>query len=150
MSRSRRSATTKTEQRRARRRRSKWKRAGTTMGIVIALGAGVWGIQHLTRGALVVPPFSAQARAGAQLFDAHCASCHGTHAAGTDRGPPLLHAVYEPGHHPNAAFQRAVSQGVLSHHWTFGNMPPVPGVSQSEVTRIVAYVRELQRANDIY
>ena len=120
------------------------------MGIVIALGAGVWGIQHLTQDVLVVPQFSAQAGAGAQLFAAHCASCHGTHATGSDHGPPLVHAVYEPGHHPNAAFQRAVSQGVMSHHWTFGNMPPVPGVSQTEVRRIIAYVRELQSANDVY
>ena len=154
MSRSRRPAMTKTEQRlarrRARRRRSRWKTAGVAIGIVVLLGAGGWWIQRLTQDVLVVPEFSAHARAGARLFAANCAACHGTHAAGTDRGPPLVHAVYEPGHHPNAAFQRAVSQGVMSHHWNFGNMPPVPGVSQSEVTRIVAYVRELQRANDVY
>ena len=154
MSRSRRSATTKTEQRharrRARRRRSRWKTAGVTIGIVVVLGAGVWWIQRPTPGVLVVPELTAQARAGAQLFAAHCAACHGTHATGTDFGPPLVHAVYEPGHHPDAAFQRAVSHGVMSHHWDFGNMAPVPGVSQGEVTRIVAYVRELQRANDVY
>ena len=154
MSRARRPAMTKTEQRlarrRARRRRSRWKTAGVTVGIAIVLGAGGWWIQRLTQDVVVVPEFSAHARAGARLFAENCAVCHGTHATGTDQGPPLVHAVYEPGHHPNAAFQRAVSQGVMSHHWNFGNMPPVPGVSQREVTRIVAYVRELQRANDVY
>ena len=44
---------------------------------------------------------------------------------------------------------RAVNQGVASHHWSFGNMPPVPGVSHRSVTKIAAYVRELQRANGI-
>ena len=58
-------------------------------------------------------------------------------------------SAYEPGHHPDAASYRAVNQGVVSHHWSFGNMPPVPGVSQRSVGQIVAYVRELQRANGI-
>ena len=48
-----------------------------------------------------------------------------------------------------AAFYRAVNQGVASHHWSFGNMPPVPGVSHRSVTKIVACVRELPRANGI-
>ena len=150
MSPCRRASTSKTERRRARRRKSRWKRAGTAIGVVIALGAGVWSMQHLTRDTLVVPEFTAQARAGEQLFAAHCALCHGTHASGSEQGPPLVHAMYEPGHHPNAAFERAVRHGVTAHHWSFGNMAPVPGVSQSEVRRIVAYVRELQRANDVY
>ena len=62
---------------------------------------------------------------------------------------PLLHKVYEPGHHPDQLFQRAVSHGVMSHDWQFGNMPPVPGLSQKDVAKIIAFVRELQRANGI-
>ena len=69
---------------------------------------------------------------------------------GTDQGPPLVHKLYEPGHHTDAAFYRAATQGVVSHHWSFGNMPPVPGVSRRSVTKIVAYVRALQRANGIH
>lgn len=93
---------------------------------------------------------SAEARAGASLFDAHCALCHGERASGTDQGPPLVHVVYEPGHHPDAAFYRAVEYGVMSHHWEFGNMAPVADVSRREAAKIVAYVRELQRAHGIY
>jgi mono/diheme cytochrome c family protein len=86
---------------------------------------------------------------GAALFATNCAACHGTGAAGSDKGPPLVHKIYEPDHHDDDSFYRAVRQGVRSHHWSFGDMPPVPGVSDGEVGRIVAHVRELQRAAGI-
>lgn len=82
---------------------------------------------------------------GERLFNANCARCHGPRASGTDQGPPLVHLVYEPNHHGDAAFQRAAALGVRAHHWTFGDMPPVPGVSEAEVAAIVSYVRWLQR-----
>lgn len=123
---------------------------GSTIGVAILLGAGVWLTQRLTDGVLVVPAFTAEAQAGALLFATNCAACHGTNATGTDQGPPLVHEIYAPGHHPNSAFQRAVSQGVMGHHWSFGNMSPVSGVSRREVTKITAYVRELQGANGIF
>ncbi len=89
------------------------------------------------------------AQEGAALFATNCAACHGQDAAGSDKGPPLIHKMYEPGHHADASFYRAVSQGVRSHHWSFGNMPPIPGISDGKVRRIVVYVRELQRAAGI-
>ena len=82
---------------------------------------------------------------GERLFNDNCARCHGTRAAGTDAGPPLVDIVYEPNHHADIAFQRAVALGVPAHHWRFGNMPPVPGVDEAAVERITAYVRWLQR-----
>jgi len=39
--------------------------------------------------------------------------------------------------------------GVRGHHWPFGDMPPVEGVTRGDVTMIIAYIRELQRANGI-
>ena len=86
---------------------------------------------------------------GERLFNDNCARCHGTRAAGTDAGPPLVDIVYEPNHHADIAFQRAVALGVPAHHWRFGNMPPVPGVDQAAVERITAYVRWLQRGAGI-
>ena len=86
---------------------------------------------------------------GAELYAAACAECHGADLQGTDQGPPFLHQVYEPGHHGDASFYRAAAQGVRAHHWRFGNMPPVEGVSRRDVSKITAYVRELQRANGI-
>ena len=94
---------------------------------------------------------SAQARLGETYFNAVCASCHGTNAAGKDGvAPPLVHRIYEPGHHGDMAFVLAARNGVKAHHWPFGNMPPVEQrLTDGELGAIVAYVRELQRANGI-
>ena len=94
-------------------------------------------------------PVPAELADGEQLFTRSCARCHGTLAAGTETGPPLVHVVYQPNHHGDIAFQRAVALGVPSHHWRFGNMPPLPGMSEAEVERITAYVRWLQRSAGI-
>ncbi len=88
-------------------------------------------------------------REGERLFNANCASCHGLEAAGTDNGPPLIHLYYAPGHHDDDSFRRAARNGVQQHHWFFGDMPPVPNVSDDEVEQIIRYVRETQRANGI-
>jgi mono/diheme cytochrome c family protein len=87
----------------------------------------------------------AELAAGRRLFEANCQRCHGPQASGTEQGPPLVHIVYEPNHHSDAAFQRAAALGVPAHHWTFGDMPPVPGVTPEQVAEITAYVRWLQR-----
>jgi hypothetical protein len=47
------------------------------------------------------------------------------------------------------AFVLAAKQGVRAHHWRFGNMPAVEGVSDEDVLQITDYVRALQRANGI-
>lgn len=87
---------------------------------------------------------------GRALFEQNCMICHGPGAQGTKQGPPLVHKYYEPNHHADAAFYLAVQRGVRQHHWNFGNMAPVPGVSRDEVTLIIAYVRDLQRKAGIY
>ena len=86
---------------------------------------------------------------GAQPFADNCARCHGAMAEGTNIGPPLVHRLYEPGHHSDFAFQSAAKNGVIAHHWDFGDMPPVAGVSEAEVTQIIAYIRDLQREGGI-
>lgn len=93
--------------------------------------------------------FTAEALQGGELFKSHCQKCHGVNGSGTDRGPPLVHLIYEPSHHSDESFYRAVVQGVTPHHWPYGNMPPVPDVSREEVSKIILYVRELQVANGI-
>ena len=99
---------------------------------------------------VVVPELSEIAVAGEGVFADNCAACHGENAAGLDgAGPPLVHKIYEPSHHANMAFRRAVRNGVRAHHWPFGNMPPVEGVGDRQIGQIIAYVRELQRANGI-
>lgn len=82
---------------------------------------------------------------GKSLFGTHCAACHGADLKGSDKGPPMLHKVYEPSHHGDPAFQLAVSRGVRAHHWQFGDMAPVPGLSPDDVAHIIAFIRMEQR-----
>ncbi|MEC5321749.1 cytochrome c [Aurantimonas sp. C2-5-R2] len=99
---------------------------------------------------VTVPELSAVETRGEALFNTNCATCHGTSAAGkSGTAPPLVHKIYEPNHHADAAFQLAVQNGVRDHHWGFGSMPPIEGISPKSVSQIAAYVRALQRANGI-
>lgn len=104
-------------------------------------------------GALVdvlIPDLGPEEMHGEAVFKLNCAACHGVNAVGIEgRGPPLVHKIYEPSHHADAAFVLAVRNGVRSHHWRFGDMPPVDGVTPQQVDAIIAYIRALQRANGI-
>lgn len=124
--------------------------------VLLAIGAlavvlGRWpGGDAPARANVSVPArLSSQALAGQRAFDDECAQCHGRNAAGTDRGPPLVHEIYNPGHHSDAAFVLAAQRGVVAHHWNYGDTPPRPQVSREDLSAIVQYVRELQRANGI-
>jgi mono/diheme cytochrome c family protein len=98
-----------------------------------------------------VPELTGLQQQGKQAFDENCAGCHGANAAGqTGVAPPLIHRIYEPSHHGDAAIARAAKMGAPQHHWPFGDMPPVTGITDAEITVIVAYLRAVQRANDIY
>ncbi len=97
-----------------------------------------------------MPALSAVASSGQTLFEANCSQCHGVNAGGTRQGPPLIHKYYKPNHHGDGAFYRAASMGVRSHHWRFGNMPPIRTVTRQDVRKIVAFIREVQKANGIF
>lgn len=97
-----------------------------------------------------VPQLGETESQGRTIFDANCAACHGDNAAGREgAGPPLVHVIYEPGHHSDASFFMAAKNGVRAHHWRFGDMPPVDGISDDEIAKVIAYVRALQRENGI-
>ena len=130
--------------------------------LVLAAALGAVGYQYFGDGgdtagdgtpivSVNVPAtLSARAQLGRKTYDANCASCHGRNAAGQNGvAPPLVHVIYEPGHHGDESFQRAVAWGVRAHHWPFGDMPPVEGLTRRDVAAVVTYVRELQRANGI-
>ncbi len=57
--------------------------------------------------------------------------------------------IYRPGHHADGAFLVAVRAGVRQHHWDFGPMPSVAGLSDQDVADITAHVRRLQEAAGI-
>ena len=88
-------------------------------------------------------------QAGEKLFNANCSACHGVGAVGTNQGPPLIHRTYHPGHHNDFSIRNAIKNGVRSHHWDFGNMLPVPGVSEADAEKIICYIRDTQLANGI-
>ena len=93
---------------------------------------------------------SPEAKAGQQAFAANCASCHGIDAEGrAGIAPPLIHKIYEPSHHGDMAFVLAARNGVRAHHWPFGNMAPVSGLTDPELAGIIRFVREVQVANGI-
>jgi mono/diheme cytochrome c family protein len=114
--------------------------AGCMLGLPGCDGAEVDG------SVLTTLPVPAEHARGAAVYRTHCEACHGEHALGTEIGPPLVHPVYRPRHHGDAAFELAVSQGVRAHHWRFGDMAPVPGIPPEDVAAVTAYVRWLQRA----
>lgn len=139
-------------------------------GVVIAGAAGfVYNLNQQPSGHSMTPPdtsalspgdpiedvklpeqFGQLATVGKVAFDAKCAACHGANATGLEGlAPPLVHKIYEPSHHSDEAFYRAAQNGVQAHHWQFGNMPPVEGLTRADVKGIVSYVRELQRENGI-
>jgi mono/diheme cytochrome c family protein len=99
------------------------------------------------RGKLHLPRdgYVADVGRGQVSYQASCAICHGPGGRGTRQGPPLLDLTYRPDHHHDLAFHLAVKNGVKQHHWQFGHMPPVKGVSPEDVADIVAYVRTEQR-----
>ena len=92
----------------------------------------------------------AEFKEGEAKFNTFCSRCHGLQGQGSNNGPPLIHKIYEPNHHADMAFQRAATQGVRAHHWKFGNMPKIEGVTAEDVTQIIGYVRWLQRQAGIF
>lgn len=88
-----------------------------------------------------------KSKVGEAIYNKKCAMCHGKGGSGSamGMGPPLVHKIYEPSHHGDASFYMAIARGVSSHHWSFGNMPPIEGVTKTEVGDIINYIRALQR-----
>lgn len=123
---------------------------------VIVVGIGVFVSRLSTSDGnnvtvdVKIPDLSSEALLGKVAFDANCARCHGENGSGSKNGPPLVYDTYNPGHHSDEAFFLAAKLGVRRHHWNFGNMPPRPEVTKSEIASIVRYIRELQEANGIF
>ena len=87
---------------------------------------------------------------GQLLYERYCSSCHGLELNGSEQGPPLLHPFYKPSHHDDKSFYRAALKGVRQHHWNFGDMPPVAGMTPGKMDRIVPYLRYYQRQKKLF
>jgi mono/diheme cytochrome c family protein len=115
--------------------------------VVGLLGTRALADDHLV--AVTLPELSELAQQGQHAFGANCAICHGENGSGSDKGPPLIHKIYEPSHHADMAFVMAMRNGVRAHHWPFGDMAPIESLSLTEMEAIIAFVREVQVANGI-
>ena len=104
----------------------------------------------LDPASIKTPKMTPELNLGKMNYDALCASCHGKNAAGTDKGPTFLHKVYHPGHHSDGAFFIAPMKGARAHHWPFGDMKPVKGITEGQIRKIVPYIRAIQKENGLF
>lgn len=119
-------------------------------GTVVVLVAAVFGLPRAGAPASQPASVPVEFKKGEAAFNANCARCHGERGVGTSQGPPLVHKIYEPNHHGDAAFQRAAALGVRAHHWSFGDMPKIATATPADVDEIIKYVRWLQRQAGIF
>lgn len=114
------------------------------VAVSAAVGMLVGACGSVTEASAARPVDSAILSEGESLYQASCAECHGADLRGTDQGPSHLSQVYEPSHHADIAFQLAIQNGTRAHHWNFGDMPPVEGLTDQDIVAITAYVRDVQ------
>ena len=87
---------------------------------------------------------------GKMLYEKYCSSCHGLQLNGSEKGPPLIHPFYKPSHHGDKSFYRAALQGARQHHWEFGDMPAVVGMTSKKMDSLVPYVRYYQQQMKLF
>jgi mono/diheme cytochrome c family protein len=92
----------------------------------------------------ITVPLPADEIDGATIYEARCASCHGSDLRGTDEGPTQLSIVYEPNHHSDDSYRSAIRNGAAEHHFNFGDMKPVAGITDEQIESVIAYVRAQQ------
>jgi len=131
------------------KKQHKFRAAWIVAAALAVVGAIAWTLKGDGAASGTDMQLSSAAMAGRADYNAFCAECHGINGSGTDKGPTFVHAVYNPGHHSDAAFARAVAQGVRQHHWRFGDMPAQPEVTDAQLEAIVRYVRAVQESNGI-
>jgi len=123
--------------------------AAVAVAVVMAAGAALAGAKGVFHNP-AEPELTPALRLGKMGYDVYCASCHGKTAGGTDKGPTFINAVYHPGHHADGSFKIAAKRGARAHHWRFGDMKPVEGVTDAQLDGIIKYIRAVQKANGLF
>lgn len=112
--------------------------------VVIAL-AGVIAFVIASGGGSDEPPAPGspeQLALGEEVFADNCQTCHGPEARGGLAGPPLVHEMYQD--LTDDDIRTVIAQGKAPENWEFAAMPPIPGLDDSEVAAVIAYVRQQQ------
>ena len=122
----------------------------TVLIVLVAMAENASASTHGKAKQIVVPQLSGDVLAGEGVYTRHCQSCHGVNTSGIEKGPSFLHRVYHPGHHNDASIYVAVRKGSRQHHWRFGSMKPVEGISDAEIAQVIAYIRTMQKANGLF
>lgn len=85
------------------------------------------------------------AKAGKEIYAKRCATCHGAAGEGKDAIAKMLKVELKPlgakevQAKPDAELRKVIAEGK-------GKMQPVKGLSDSELTNLVAYLRTLSSA----
>jgi len=125
-------------------------------GALILMGCGATAMPapvldpDVVAARALVGPIPEELREGEAGYQKDCAICHGEDGLGNSMGPPLLHSVYGPMQHSDAAFLLSVKAGVKAHHFNMGGMEVMPEVSAEMVGKMTTYVRWLQQEVGIY
>lgn len=117
----------------------------TTSTLAVAGCDGFDPVQIHGRNFLPAADYQPDMAAGEVRYRSLCARCHGDMLQGSDEGPPLHDPVYASSRHGDLAFYHAVNNGVRQHHWQFGDMPMLTGITPEQVSDIVHFVRNTQR-----
>ena len=130
------------------------KRIGATVAVLGFVGLSAHAVPAFGESKAIYenpiePQLTPKLNLGKINYESLCASCHGKTAGGTDKGPTFISRIYHPGHHGDGAFYIATKRGARAHHWPFGNMKPIPGITDQQIASIVAYVRAVQKANGL-
>lgn len=127
------------------------------MGLMLVVLVGLttrsmWGEEKISlKASPTIPELSQAAQHGRVVINEKCQECHGVDGTGGTRtGPPILHSMYREEVFPDFQFKRSVLEGKREKNWRFGPMPPVKGLSDTDLTDIIAFVREVQKASGIY
>ena len=116
---------------------------------VLVLGVLIFGVLCVSLAGqhgsdTTVNPYTgpAHAMAGAKLFRAQCAGCHGPDGAGTGAGPALNSGIFRRGGSDEAIFQ-TISKGVA------GTSMPGFSFSGLQIWQLVTHVRALSIASGL-
>ena len=126
------------------------------VGALVLAGCGETGMPSpeldpdVVAARALVGPVPEELKRGEAGYMRDCAKCHGEDALGNLSGPPLLHAVYAPMQHSDAAFLLSVRAGMKAHHFNFGDMERMPAVTAEMVGEITSYIRWLQREVGVF